>query len=113
MMYQVGGDPFSGERRQHPDVGHGGMAHDRPAGKRQPARHRVGGANELPSDESPDRAAGFEQLGNLPGRQVRQRGEPDHGGAKHVRRGDEIVLAVEHTDVGGHPAIMSQLTPKL
>jgi len=33
--------------------------------------------------------------------------ESDHGNAKHIGRGNEVVLAVENTDLGGHAAIIS------
>jgi hypothetical protein len=84
------------------------MVHDRSTGKRQSARHGVSGANELSLHESTDRPAGFEQPGDLAGRQVRQAREPDHGGAKHICRGDQVVLAVENTNLGGHAVIMSR-----
>ncbi len=108
MAHQGGGDALPGERRQHPDVGHGRVTHQRPAGQRQPAGHRVGGADELPAGVGPDRAARLEQRADLAGCQPRQRREPDHGGAEHVGGGNQVVFVVENTDLDSHAAIMSR-----
>ncbi|CNH99596.1 Uncharacterised protein [Mycobacterium tuberculosis] len=70
MPDQLGGDPAAGERRQHPDVCHGGVADGRPAGQGQSAGDGVGGADELLVDERTDGAPGFEQREDLAGLQI-------------------------------------------
>ncbi len=108
MAHEIGGDAFAGERRQNPDMCDRGVADDGSAGKGEPARHGIGGANELAVDECADGSARFQQRGDLPRRQTRQGREADHRGAEQIRRGDEVAFAVEHTDLGGHPDIMSR-----
>ena len=96
----------AGERRQNPDVRHGRVADHGSTRKGEPARHGISGADELVVDECADGAAGLQQLSDLPRCEVGQPREPDHRGAEHVGRGNEVVLAVEHANLGGHPAIM-------
>ena len=85
---------------------HGRVVDHGSARKSQRAGHGVCGADELVVDESTDRAAGFEQAGDLTRSEVRQTREPDHGSPEHIGRGDEVAFAVEDTDVGGHPVII-------
>ena len=108
MLNEICRDASSGERRQHPDVRHGRMADLGSTGKGQRARHGVGGTGELVVDESTDRAAGFEQSGDLSRREAGQTREPDHRSAEHIGRGKKIVFADKYADVGGHPDIMSR-----
>jgi hypothetical protein len=71
MTDQVGGDALPGERRQHADVRHGCVVDDLSAGQGESAGGRVGGADELISDEYSDGTAWFEQRDDLAGWQVR------------------------------------------
>ena len=108
VVDEIGGDALPGERRQHPDVGDGRVAHDRSSGEGEAACHRVSGTDQLVCDERSQRATGLEQGGDPAGLEVRQRGKADHRGAKHIGCGQELVVAVKHPDIGGHPVIMSR-----
>jgi hypothetical protein len=108
MTHEIGGDALAGERRQNPDVRDSGVADDGSAGQGEPARHGIGGANELVFDECADGSAPFQQCGDLPRGQTRQGRKADHRGAEQIRRGNQVAFAVEHTDLGGHTVIMSR-----
>jgi hypothetical protein len=108
MPNEISGDASSGERGQNPDMRHGRVTDDGSARKSQRARHGVSGADQLVVDESADRAARFEQPGDLPRSEVRQPRESDHGGAEHIGGGNKADFGVEHADIGSHPDIRAR-----